>query len=91
MPLLNSAFPSQLLSERVPAIGTDIVFLALNFLLKTVLRFAAQITNNHDLSPLQTIFTCILRLTVEQTRWGSDWRGHEWEETNWLLLQANFM
>src|SRR5260370_165810 len=52
-PTLHSAFPAQLLCERVPAFGTDIVFLALNFLLQTIFCFAAEIANNHGFLSLK--------------------------------------
>src|SRR5258708_39616669 len=44
-PTLHSAFPPQLLCERVQAFGADIVFFARNFLLQALFCFAAEIAH----------------------------------------------
>src|SRR5712692_9860501 len=48
---LRSSFPLQLFGQQVPALGTNVIFLAVNFLLQTLLALAAQITENHDFPP----------------------------------------
>jgi hypothetical protein len=45
------ALSLELLCQRVPAFGADIVFLAVNLLLQTIPRFAAKVANNHGFSP----------------------------------------
>jgi hypothetical protein len=45
------AFSLELLCQRVPAFGADIVFLAVNLLLQTIPCFAAKVANNHGFSP----------------------------------------
>src|SRR5258708_10875526 len=47
----HSACRHQLLCERVPASRTDIVFLALDLLLQTILWFAGKIANHHGFPP----------------------------------------